>query len=108
MGWRSAELRSPLAQVARHKVLVEGRSQRQVAKELSLTLVLLQVPMAKRSSSKRELIDTGTHQVFAKRGAKGQFKEMDVGRSLTVDRRRAAKATVKSGHGDQGDRPKKK
>ena len=61
--------------------------------------------MAKRSSSKRELIDTGRNKVFAKRDAKGQFKEMDdVGQSLTADRRRTAKTTVKSGHGDQGDR----
>ena len=38
--------------------------------------------MAKRSSSKRELIDTGRNKVFAKRDAKGQFKEIDdVGRS---------------------------
>ena len=62
--------------------------------------------MAKRSTTKRELIDTGRNKVFAKRDAKGQFKEIDdVGRSLTADRRRTAKTTVKSGHGDQGDRP---
>jgi hypothetical protein len=63
--------------------------------------------MAKRSGSKREVIDTGRNKMFAKRDAKGQFKEMDeVGRSLAVDRRRSAKTTVKSGHGDQGDRPR--
>ena len=63
--------------------------------------------MAKRSSSKRELIDTGKNKMFAKRDSSGQFKEMDdVGRSLTADRRRSAKTTVKSGHGDQGDRPR--
>jgi hypothetical protein len=34
-----------------------------------------------------------------------RFKEMDEkGRSLKSDRRRKAKRTVKSGHGDQGDR----
>ena len=39
--------------------------------------------MAKTSTSKRELIDTGRNKMFAKRDAKGQFKEMDdVGRSL--------------------------
>ena len=54
---------------------------------------------------KSELIDAGTNNMFAKRDAKGQFKEMDdVGRSLSADRRRTAKTTVKSGHGDQGDR----
>jgi hypothetical protein len=31
--------------------------------------------MAKRST-KRELIDTGRNKMFAKRNAKGQFKEM--------------------------------
>ena len=62
--------------------------------------------MAKRSTTKRELIDTGRNKMFAKRDAKGQFKEIDdVGRSLTADRRRAAKTAVKSGHADQGDRP---
>ena len=61
--------------------------------------------MAKRSTSKRELIDTGRNKMFAKRHAKGQFKEMDdVGRSSTADRRKTAKTIVKSGHGDQGDR----
>ena len=68
--------------------------------------------MAKRSSTKRELIDTGTNKMFAKRTAKGQFKEMDdVGRSLSADRRQKAKTIAKPGHGDKGDRargPKKK
>lgn len=58
----------------------------------------------KRSSTKRELIDTGRNKMFAKRGAKGRFKEMDdVGRSLSADRRKTAKKKTKSGHGDQGD-----
>ena len=61
--------------------------------------------MAKRSSSRRETIDTGRNKMFAKRDARGQFKEMDdVGRSLATDRRRKAKTAAKSGHGDQGDR----
>ena len=63
--------------------------------------------MAKRSTTKRELIDTGRSRMFAKRDARGQFKEMDdVGRSLGVDRRRKATTSVKSGHGDKGDRRK--
>ena len=61
--------------------------------------------MAKRSASTRELVDTGRNKMFGKRDAKGQFREMDdVGKSLGTDRRRAAKRTVKSGQGDQGDR----
>ncbi len=56
-------------------------------------------------SSKRTTVDTGTTKMFAKRTSRGQFKEMDdVGRSLTTDRRQAAKKSTKSGYGDQGDR----
>ena len=61
--------------------------------------------MAKRSTTRRELIDTGRNKMFAKRDVQGQFKEMDdVGRSLGADSRRAAKTAAKPGHGDQGDR----
>ena len=61
--------------------------------------------MAKRSTSKRELINTGRSKRFTKRTVTGRFKEGDVvGRSLASDRRQAAKRKVKSGHGDQGDR----
>jgi hypothetical protein len=61
--------------------------------------------MAKRSPSKRELIDTGTNKMYARRDARGQFKEMDdVGRSLSADRRRTAKSASKPGQGDRGDR----
>jgi hypothetical protein len=59
----------------------------------------------KRSTSKRELIDTGKNKMYAKRTAKGRFKEMDdVSRSLSADRRKKAKKRTKSGFGDQGDR----
>ncbi len=62
----------------------------------------------KRSSTKRELIDTGRNKMYAKRTSTGRFKEMDdVSRSLTADRRKTAKTSVKSGHGDQGDRKRK-
>lgn len=51
-----------------------------------------------RTASKRELIDTGKNKMFAKRTAKGRFKEMDdVSRSLSADRRRNGKKTTKSG-----------
>lgn len=63
----------------------------------------------KRSSTKRELIDTGTDTRYVKRTARGRFKESDdVGRSQASDPRRAAKKTVKSGYGDQGDRRRKR
>ena len=58
----------------------------------------------KRAAS-RARIDTGTDKRFVRRGARGRFKESDdVGKSLTRDRRKKAKATVKSGQGDKGDR----
>jgi hypothetical protein len=61
--------------------------------------------VAKRSTGKRELIDTGRNKMFGKREGAGRFKEMDdVSRSLPADRRRAAKSAAKPGHGDQGDR----
>ena len=60
---------------------------------------------SRRGSAKRELINTGTDKRFVRRGAGGQFKESDdVGRSLSVDRRKKAKTVSKPGQGDKGDR----
>ncbi|NWJ27475.1 hypothetical protein [Rhizobium sp. RM] len=58
--------------------------------------------------SKRELIDTGTDKRYVRRDDKGQFKEsVDVGRSLSADKRQKAKHEAKPGEGDKGDhRPK--
>ena len=65
--------------------------------------------MAKRRSSKRELINTGTDTRYVRRDAQGRFKESDdVGRSLSSDRRKKAKRTVKKGEGDRGDQKKKR
>jgi hypothetical protein len=59
----------------------------------------------KRASAKRDLVKSRTGKSFAKRSAKGRFKEMDgVKRSLSADRRKKAKRKVKSGYGDMGDR----
>ena len=53
----------------------------------------------------RELIDTGTDKRFVRRDKQGQFSESDdVGRSLSQDRRQAAKTKSKRGEGDRGDR----
>lgn len=62
--------------------------------------------MAKaKSSSKRELIDTGTDKRYVRRDAGGRFKESDdVGRSLAADRRHSAKTVAGKGQGDKGDR----
>jgi hypothetical protein len=63
---------------------------------------------ATRSSTKRELINTGTDARYVKRSADGTFKESDdVGRSQRADRARTAKKTVKPGYGDQGDQKKR-
>ena len=70
--------------------------------------IVAEVFVAKRSSSRRELIDTGKTKMFGKRDASGRFKEMDVvGKSLSADRRRQAKTESAPGHGDQGDRKRK-
>jgi hypothetical protein len=56
----------------------------------------------------RELIDTGTDKRFVRRDDQGQFKESDdVGRSLSQDRRQAAKKEVPAGQGDRGDQKRK-
>ena len=60
---------------------------------------------SKRGSGKRELINTGTDKRYVRRDAKGRIKESDdVGRSLSADRRKKAKAESKPGQGDRGDR----
>ena len=59
----------------------------------------------RKKAAKRELIDTGTDKRYVRRGKGGRFKESDdVGRSLSMDRRRKAKTRSKSGQGDKGDR----
>ena len=60
---------------------------------------------SKRSSAKRDLVKGKNATMFAKRSAKGRFKEIDeAGRSQKADRRTKAKRRTKSGYGDQGDR----
>jgi hypothetical protein len=59
----------------------------------------------RRGSGKRDLVQSPNASFYAKRGARGEFREMDEqGRSLTADRRRRAKTTAKPGYGDRGDR----
>jgi hypothetical protein len=53
----------------------------------------------------RELIDTGADKRHARRDEKGRFDEVvEVGRSLSQDRKRAAKTVTKPGQDDKGDR----
>ncbi len=52
----------------------------------------------------RELIDPGNDKRYVRRDEQGRFKEsVDVGRSLSADRRKHAKSTAKKGQGDRGD-----
>jgi hypothetical protein len=63
--------------------------------------------MAKKAA-KRELIDTGRDKRYVRRDAEGKFKESDdVGRSLSQDKKRKAKTTVKAGQGDRGDQKRR-
>ena len=62
----------------------------------------------KATKSHRELIDTGTDKRFVRRNEKGQFEDVvDVGRSLSQDRKREAKTKVPPGQGDRGDQKKR-
>ncbi len=56
-------------------------------------------------TNKRELITPHKGDSrYIRRDEKGRIKESDdVGRSLSQDRKRKAKTTVKSAHGDRGD-----
>ena len=61
--------------------------------------------MPKKSSSKRELINTGSDKRYVRRDEKGQFGESDdQGRSLSKDPRQHAKTKSERGQGDRGDR----
>ncbi len=58
--------------------------------------------------SKRELIDTGTDKRYVRRDEDGKFKEsVDVGRSLSADKRHKAKNDANPGEGDKGDHKSK-
>jgi hypothetical protein len=53
----------------------------------------------------RVLIDTGNDKRYVLRDEQGRFKDVvDVGRSLSQDQRKGAKADSKPGQGDRGDR----
>ena len=58
-----------------------------------------------KAPAKRELVNTGRSKQYVRRNEKGQFKEsVEVGRSLSADRKRKAKTVAKKGQGDRGDR----
>jgi len=50
------------------------------------------------------MIHTGSDKRYVRRDAEGQFKKVvDVGKSLSADKKRSAKTTVPKGQGDRGD-----
>jgi hypothetical protein len=58
-----------------------------------------------KAISKRELIEpTKGDKRYVRRNAKGEFnKVVDVGKSLSADKRTTAKKKVPKGQGDRGD-----
>jgi hypothetical protein len=54
----------------------------------------------------RELLEPKEEKRYIRRDANGRFtsRQVDVGGSLTQDRRKRAKRTVPAGQGDRGDR----
>jgi hypothetical protein len=62
----------------------------------------------KENNSHRELIDTGTDKRYVRRDEEGRFEDVvDVGRSLSRDRKQQAKTKVPPGQGDRGDQKRK-
>ncbi len=59
----------------------------------------------KKKAHKREVVEpTKGDKRYVRRDEDGKFsKVVDIGRSLSVDRRRDAKTTVPKGQGDRGD-----
>ena len=56
-------------------------------------------------AAKRKTIAPRGDKRYIRRDAKGRIRESDdAGRSLSADRRRKARTTVKSGMGDRADR----
>ena len=64
------------------------------------------MPTKKRATSRRELIEpTKGDKRYVRRNAKGEFnKVVDVGKSLSSDKRTTAKKKVPKGQGDRGDK----
>jgi hypothetical protein len=59
-------------------------------------------------TSKRELIAPNGDKRLIRRDEKGRIKESDdLGKSLSQDVRKSAKAVVKPGQGDRGDQKRK-
>jgi hypothetical protein len=83
-----------------------GESAFQRRKQMAKTSGTRSSTRRPRPTDKRDLVSRPKASSYAKRTARGRFKEMDdVTRSQAADKPRKAKRTVRSGYGDQGDRP---
>jgi hypothetical protein len=58
----------------------------------------------------RERIEHKSNSTFIRRDERGRFTsaQVDVGRSLSTDRRTKAKAVVPKGQGDRGDQARRR
>jgi hypothetical protein len=62
----------------------------------------------RKAAKKRELVKPAGDARYIRRDDKGEFKKVvEVGRSLTADRRSKSKTVAKSGQGDRGDQKKR-
>ena len=66
------------------------------------------MPTKKKATSTRQLIEpTKGDKRYVRRSTKGEFnKVVDVGKSLSSDKRTTAKKKVPKGQGDRGDQAK--
>jgi hypothetical protein len=64
------------------------------------------MPSGKATGKRETIAPRPRRKRYVRRDAEGQFMDdqATVGRSLSADRRRKAKATAKPGYGDRGDR----
>ena len=96
VGARFPELTQPeRITMAKSKKNASGKAKTTTSKAKKTTKVK---KSTKRKAAKRELINTGTDKRYVRRNVKGQFKESDdVGRSLSMDRRRKSKRPRRRG-----------
>jgi hypothetical protein len=67
------------------------------------------MPTTKKAASKREVIAPNGDKRYVRRKPDGEFgKTVDLGKSLSADKRTKAKKTVPKGQGDRGDTKKAK
>jgi hypothetical protein len=95
---------APNLERSRKYVIFEGRSDLDM-RNIAEIRRNKQMPTEKKAASKRELIEpTKGDKRYVRRKADGTFgKTVDVGKSLSADRKHSAKTKVPEGQGDRGD-----